>query len=130
MDKQILIDSEGLNGYKLEIPDDRMMTESKLKEHFKRMNEELKKSSQGSQKSDKLTWMIDSYHDEWYLNNYPMVESLDIMSSGEIDILKSQMASYDEVKQRDYDHPSNKWETSLPSKETRLKNRKKRKSKK
>lgn len=132
MDKQILIDTEGLNGYKLEIPADRMMTESRLNEHFKQMSEELKKYSQGSSKSDKQTWMIDSYHDEWYLNNYPMVESYNFMSSGEIEKIKSHLASNDndDLKKRDYETPVNKWELSQPSKENRLKNRNKRKSKK
>lgn len=129
MDKQILIDTEGLNGYKLEIPADRMMTESKLNEHFKKMNEELKKVSQGSSKSDKLTWMIDSYPIENMFYNYVMDEYCGSMSSGEIDIIKSQIAG-DEVKKRDYDTPVNKWELSQPSKEKRLKNRNKRKSKK
>lgn len=131
MDKDIIIDTDCFNGYKLEIPKDRMMTKSRLKEHFEKMSEELEKCKQGSWKSDKFTWQIDSYHDEWYLNNYPMIETIDLMTSGEIELIKSNIAKYDDsVKKRDDEHPSNKWEQSLPSKETRLKNRKKRKSKK
>ena len=135
MDKQILIDTEGLNGYKLEIPADRMMTESKLNENFKKINEELKKVSQGSSKSDKLTWMIDSYPIENMFYNYVMDEYCDFMSSGEIEVIKQRMSESSNQWQesdmaRDYDTPVNKWELSQPSKEKRLKNRNKRKSKK
>lgn len=135
MDKQILIDTEGLNGYKLEIPVDRMMTESKLNEHFKKMNEELKKVSQGSSKSDKLTWIIDSYPIENMFYNYVMDEYCGFMSSGEIEVIKQRMSESSNQWQesdmvRDYDTPVNKWELSQPSKEKRLKNRNKRKSKK
>lgn len=136
MDKQILIDTEGLNGYKLDIPADRMMTESKLNEHFKKMNEELKKVSQGSSKSDKLTWMIDSmYHPPSLKKLTEYVDSCDYMSYDDIEVIKQRMSESSNQWQetdmaRDYDHPSNKWELSQPSKEKRLKNRNKRKSKK
>lgn len=134
MDKQILIDTEGLNGYKLEIPVDRMMTESKLNEHFKKMNEELKKVSQGSSKSDKLTWIIDSYPIENMFYNYVMDEYCGFMSSGEIEVIKQRMSeSSNQWQESDMardDTPVNKWELSQPSKEKRLKNRNKRKSKK
>ena len=129
MDKQIIIDTDGLNGYKLEIPADQMMTESRLNEQFKMMNEELKKYSQGSSKSDKMSCMIDSYNDDWYFNNNLMNNPYVFIPSGETDVIKSQVVGH-EVKKRDYDTPVNKWELSIPSKETRLKNRKKRKSKK
>ena len=53
------------------------------------------------------------------------------MSSGEIEKIKSHLSSdNDSMKRRDYDCPQNKWELTLPSKETREKNRKKRKYKK
>ena len=69
--------------------------------------------------------------DKQFLNIYTMVESYDYMSSGEIEKIKSHLSSdNDSMKRRDYDCPQNKWELTLPSKETRLKNRKKRKYKK
>ena len=65
--------------------------------------------------------------DKQFVNIYTMVESYDYMSSGEIEKINSDN---DSMKRRDYDCPQNKWELTLPSKETREKNRKKRKYKK
>lgn len=110
-------------------------TKSPMINYVKEIAKVLKDYEQGSSKIEKTVTIDSMYHPPSLKKLTEHVESYDYMSYDEIEVIKQRMSESSNQCQeadmsRDYDSPVNKWELSVPSKETRLKNRKKRKYKK
>lgn len=110
-------------------------TKSPMIDYVKEIAKVLKDYEQGSSKIEKTITIDSMYHPPSLKKLAEHVDSYDYMSYDEIEVIKQRMSESSNQWQesdmvRDYDTPVNKWELSQPSKEKRLKNRNKRKSKK